>query len=95
MMKIQVNQDGEPVILQIEGRLAGPFVEALEDCWRSARASSADRRICVDLKNVTCIDRGGRKLLRAMHGSGVQFLRAGLAIQDIVEEIKEAPECKP
>jgi len=94
MMKIQVNEDGEQVILQIEGRLAGPFVEALEDCWRSARASSADRRICVDLKNVTCVDRAGRKLLQAMHGSGVQFLRAGLAIQDIVEEIKEAPECK-
>ena len=94
MMKIQVNEEGEQVILQIEGRLAGPFVGALEDCWLSARAGSADRRICVDLKNVTCVDRAGRKLLQAMHGSGVQFLRAGLAIQDIVEEIREAPECK-
>jgi len=93
-MKIQVNETGEQVILQIEGRLAGPFVAALEDCWLSARASSADRRICVDLKSVTCVDRAGRKLLQAMHGSGAQFLRAGLAIQDIVEEIREAPECK-
>jgi anti-anti-sigma regulatory factor len=94
MMKIQVNEEGEQVILQIEGRLAGPFVAALEDCWRSTRASTADRRICVDLKNVTCIDRAARKLLQAMHGSGVQFLRAGMAIQDIVEEIREASECK-
>jgi anti-anti-sigma regulatory factor len=94
MIKIQVNQDGEQVILEIEGRLAGPFVAALEDCWLTARASSADRRICVDLKNVTCVDRAGRKLLQAMNGSGVQFVRAGLAIQDIVEEIREAPECK-
>jgi hypothetical protein len=36
MMKIQVNEDGEQVILQIEGRLAGPFVEALEDCAERA-----------------------------------------------------------
>jgi anti-anti-sigma regulatory factor len=94
MMKVQVNEDGEKVVLHIEGTLAGPFVAALEDCWGSARASSVDRRICVDLRNVTCVDRAGRKLLQAMHGSGVQFLRAGLAIQDIVEEIREAQECK-
>lgn len=93
-MKIQVDEDGEQVMLHIEGRLAGPFVAALEDCWRSARASSGDRRICVDLRNVTCVDRDGRKLLQAMHGSGVQFLRAGLAIQDIVEEVREAAECQ-
>jgi anti-anti-sigma regulatory factor len=94
MMKIQVNDDSQQVTLQIEGRVAGPFVVALEDCWLNARASSADRRIRVDLKNVTCIDRAGRQLLQAMHRSGVQFLRAGLAIQDIIEEIREAPECK-
>jgi anti-anti-sigma regulatory factor len=94
MMKIQVKMDGEQVILRIEGRLAGAFIAVLEDCWLSARTSSEDRRICVDLKNVACIDRAGRELLRAMHRSGVQFHRAGLAIQDIVEEIGEAPECK-
>ena len=94
MFRIQVNEDGGQVVLRIEGRLAEPFVAALEDCWLGARASSGDRRIRVDLKNVTCVDRAGRKLLQAMHGSGVQFLRAGLAIQDIVDEIRETPECK-
>jgi anti-anti-sigma regulatory factor len=94
MMKIQVNEDSQQVTLQIEGRVAGPFVPALENSWLNARASSADRRICVDLKDVTCIDRAGRKLLQTMHRNGAQFLRAGLAIQDIVEEIREAPECK-
>jgi hypothetical protein len=83
----------DKVVLEIEGRLSGPFVAALEDCWRSPRARGADRKICVDLKNVTRVDRAGRKLLHAMYG-GRGHLRAGLAIQDIVEEIKEAPECK-
>jgi hypothetical protein len=29
-----------------------------------------------------------------MHGNGVAFLRAGLAIQDILEQVMEQPECR-
>jgi hypothetical protein len=58
-MKIQLNEDGEQLTLEIEGKLAGAFVAALEDCWHNAQSSQAGRRICVDLKNVTCVDRAG------------------------------------
>jgi hypothetical protein len=29
-----------------------------------------------------------------MHSNGVGFLRAGLAVQDILEQIMKQPECK-
>jgi anti-anti-sigma regulatory factor len=80
--------------LQVEGRLAGAFVPELESCWQAARANQPNRQISVDLKSVTCIDRAGRSLLQLMYRSGVGFLRAGLAVQDILEQIMEAPECK-
>ena len=94
MMKIQMKELDDQLTLQIEGRLAGAFVPELENCWRAARASQPNRKIAVDLKNVTCVDRAGRYLLQLLHGNGVGFLRAGLAIQDVLEQVMEQPECK-
>jgi len=94
MMKIQIKELDDLLVLQIEGRLAAPFVPELEDCWQAARSRQPGRRISVDLKSVTCIDRAGRYLLLLMHREGVGFLRAGLAVQDILEQLMEQPECK-
>jgi anti-anti-sigma regulatory factor len=93
MMKIEVQETGESVVLRVEGRLAGAFVPELENCWRQAQSTQPNRSISVDLKNVTCVDRAGRYLLQLMHRNGVPFLRAGLALQDILEQIMEQPEC--
>lgn len=94
MMKIQMKEFDDQLILQVEGRLAGAFVPELENCWHAASANQPNRKIAVDLKGVTCVDRAGRCLLRLMHSKGVGFLRAGLAIQDILEQVMEQPECK-
>jgi anti-anti-sigma regulatory factor len=94
MIKIQLKELDRELILQVEGRLAGAFVPELESCWQAARVHHPNRKISVDLKNVTCIDQAGRYLLQLMHGKGVGFLRAGLAIQDILEQVMERPECK-
>ncbi len=94
MMKIQVNERGDQLTLEVEGRLAGVFVPELEQCWRSALAMRPDRTVQVDLKHVTCVDRTGRSLLQSMHCGGVVFLRAGISIQDILEQIMEEQECK-
>jgi hypothetical protein len=32
--------------------------------------------------------------LQSMHTDGVAFLRAGMAIQDILEQLTEQPECR-
>jgi anti-anti-sigma regulatory factor len=94
MMKIQMKEVDGQLVLQVEGRLAGAFVPELEDCWKAARASQPDRKISVDLKNVTCVDRSGRYLLQLMHNNGVGFLRAHLANQDILEEIMKQQGCR-
>lgn len=93
-MKIQVKELDDQLILQVEGRVAGAFVPELENCWHAAHSEQPDRRISVDLKGVTCVDRAGRRLLQSMHTDGVAFLRAGMAIQDILEQLTEQPECR-
>jgi anti-anti-sigma regulatory factor len=93
MMKIQTKEVDDVLILQVEGRLTGAFVPELESCWQAARTGQPARRILVDLKGVTCIDRSGRYLLQLMHGSGVGFLKAGLAVQDTLDQVM-AQQCK-
>jgi anti-anti-sigma regulatory factor len=94
MMKIQMKEIDDQLILQVEGRIAGVYVPELENCWQIARADQPSRKIKVDLKSVTCVDRAGRYLLQLMHSNGVGFLRAGLAVQDILEQVMKQPECK-
>jgi anti-anti-sigma regulatory factor len=94
MMKIQADERDDRLILLVEGRLAGDFVPELERCWQAARSKQPQRKILVDLKSVTCVDRAGRSLLQMMYGNGVDFQRAGLALQDILEQIMGQPECK-
>jgi anti-anti-sigma regulatory factor len=95
MMKIQMKEVDDLLILQVEGRLAGAFVPELESGWQAARRDQPGRKISVDLKDTTCIDRHGRYLLQLMHGSGVGFLGAGMAVQDILEQVMAQPDCKP
>ncbi len=100
MMKIQTTDRDGRLVLQVEGRLAGAFVPELEQCWRAARTARPDGKVSVDLKSVTCIDRAGRYLLQLMHSKGVGFERAGLAMQDILEQAifeqgMVQAECKP
>jgi anti-anti-sigma regulatory factor len=94
MMKVEKQEDNGQLILQVEGRLIGAYVAELETCWRSEREKDPGRAIAVDLKSVTCVDRAGRYLLLLMHTSGVRFVRAGMAVQDIVEQISDQPESK-
>jgi len=94
MMKIQTQESDGEVLFTIEGRLAGAFVPELDGCWQAARRDRPECAVAVDVKSVTCIDRAGRLLLERMHTSGVRFRRAGLAIQDILEQVMEQPECK-
>ena len=89
-MKIQTTELEDSLVIQVEGRLAGAFAPELENCWKAIHAAQPDRKIGLDLRNVTCVDRAGRCLLRFLHTQGVEFRNAGLALQDILDEICEA-----
>ena len=85
MLKITVDIEGERATLELEGRLAGPWVQELRDCWQ--RAESDGRQISVVLKQVTFIDGAGRQLLAEMRQRGAVLAAEGCMIKAIVEEI--------
>ncbi len=68
----------------LHGRLAGPWVDELRSCWKRARARSPLSRVIVDLKEVTCIDPAGEKLLGEMRRAGAELIAAGVEHQHLL-----------
>jgi hypothetical protein len=89
MLRITVQEELSFWRLQLSGRLAGAWVAETENTWRSAPVSS--RRVEVDLREVTCIDEAGRRLLKAMYQAGARFIAKGVATEALVEEITGKP----
>ena len=85
MLKITTRTDPSATILELEGGLAGPWVQELEDCWREA--SNTDRRVKVLLCAVTFVDEKGKDLLVEMYRHGAELVAEGCMNKAIVEEI--------
>jgi hypothetical protein len=81
--KIQTREFDGQLVLQVAGKLAGGLVSELDRCWEAARAKTPNCRISIDLNRVTRIDQAGWRLLQSMHASGVDFVRAALAMNEL------------
>lgn len=91
MLKITGQRDAAPdsMSLILEGRLAGPWVEELDTCWRQM---SVNQQSCtvIDLTGVTFIDANGKALLTKLWQQGADLRAAGCLTRCIVEEITKA-----
>src|SRR3981189_1602734 len=87
MLRITTEKKRGKIFLSVEGRLAGPWVAALEQCWRELHAASPHEKFHVNLCGVSFIDAGGRVLLMEMHRQGGQLIAEGCLNQAIVQEI--------
>src|SRR5580692_1603337 len=74
----------------VQGRLVGPWVSELRTTWKRTHRSR-DKQICIiDLNNVTFIDQGGERLLRAMSKKGAQLIAEGVYIKHVIEQVKNS-----
>jgi anti-anti-sigma regulatory factor len=87
MLRITVHDDPQALTFQLEGRLAGPWLRELEECWRGALAHQRKRILRVDLTGVTFIDDAGKTCLAAMHRRGAEFVAADCMTKAILAEI--------
>src|SRR5580765_7616146 len=93
MLRITTEKKRGKTILSVEGRLAGPWVGALEQCWRTR---APDEKFSVDLCGVSFIDAAGKVLLKEIHQQGGRLIAEGCLNQAIVQEIEggaEKPGC--
>ena len=87
MLRIYIHDQVPVTSFALEGKLVGPWVEELENCWETAFAAHPGRTMLVDLADVSFIDNEGRALLARMRQKGVRLLSAGVLINAIVAEI--------
>ena len=87
MLRITTEKKRGKTVVSVEGRLSGPRVPMLEQCWRELRAGAADEKFDVNLCGVTFIDGAGKILLKAIYSEGAQLIAEGCLNQAIVREI--------
>src|SRR5208283_2488204 len=92
MLRITTETKRGRLTLSVEGRLAGPWVAALERCWRELLAASPRQRFSINLCGVSFIDNAGKVLLKEMHRLGGELIAEGCLNQAIVNEIVESDE---
>jgi ABC-type transporter Mla MlaB component len=90
MLRITRHVDPDSLTLQLEGKLAGPWVGEAETCWRQtmARHKSATR---FDLTGVIMIDAAGKALLAKAHAQGVELVASGCLMKAIVAQLTNEP----
>jgi outer membrane protein TolC/ABC-type transporter Mla MlaB component len=87
MLRITTETKRGHLTLNVEGRLAGPWVAALEQCWRELRTASPHQKFRINLCGVSFIDDAGKMLLKEMHRLGGELTAEGCLNQAIVREI--------
>ncbi len=95
MLRITVHDKPEALTFQLEGRLVGPWVRVLLECWQSALACRREPTLRVDLTELTAIDPAGRACLAALHRRGAEFIAADCLTRAVVAEITRMPLTGP
>src|SRR5580693_5786942 len=85
MLRITIDKKRGKTVLSVAGRLAGPWVGALEQCWRER---TPGEKFSVDLCGVSFIDPAGKVLLKEIHQQGGKLIAEGCLNQAIVQEIE-------
>jgi hypothetical protein len=91
MLRITTQTGSDSLTFQLEGKLAGPWVRELEECWQGTRVGGGVQSVRFDLRGLTFIDAAGKAFLAARYAEGAEFVAAGCLMKSIVAEIAPAP----
>jgi anti-anti-sigma regulatory factor len=93
MLKITLHDSPGEFRLKLEGRLSGPWVNELEQVWKTASSTTHGRKTVLDLAEVDFVDPAGESLLARLHAEGVALVAVTPFIRAVVREICRAPAC--
>ena len=91
MLKITVSNTSLGTTFVLSGRLAGPWVDELRNCWLKQEVDKL-APCHVDLREVTFIDEAGTSLLFQMSREGVTIQASGCLTRAIVQDFSSTAE---
>jgi anti-anti-sigma regulatory factor len=93
MLKITILDSASELRFRLEGKLSGPWVSELRQCWQTAASTTTGRGTVADLREVDFVDPDGQQLLCDMHHAGVRLQAVTPLIRNLVEEICRSRPC--
>jgi ABC-type transporter Mla MlaB component len=87
MLKITLHDSADEFRMCLEGKLSGPWVSELRQCWQTASSTTQDRRSVLDLREVDFVDAAGESLLCDMNRAGVSIQVSTPFMQCVVDGI--------
>jgi hypothetical protein len=91
MLRITVHDDPESATFRLEGRLAGSWVQELDDCWQRTLAARPNVIARFDLTEVSFVDAAGKQFLADRYREGHELVAAGCLMKSVVAEITGLP----
>jgi hypothetical protein len=81
--------------LVLEGTFVGPWTTEVEAAWKTAREQLQDRKLVIDLRNVTLISRDGENTLLRLMEEGAKFSCSGVLMKHVLKELARRCGCAP
>ena len=95
MLKITVEKNSEAIVLKLEGRLTGPWVEELDRLWELTAPVLNERKLSLDLREITFADAGGIRVLQAIYSqTGASILAGTPWTQYLAQEVTASSNAK-
>ena len=86
MLKITVVEHTRQRRLIVEGRLIAPWAAELTSACRTARGDLRDRKLIVDLRNLTAISPEGEEILVQLMRENVKFI-SGVYMREVLRQL--------
>jgi len=87
MFRISTIETDRERRLIVEGTLVHPWVDELRKTWSDASDSLDDRRLVIDLTNVTVISREGENAIFELMKEGTKFSCGGVLTRHLLKEL--------
>jgi len=88
-LRITIHETDDSMAIQLEGRIAGPWVAELGNAWAEAASRLNSRKLSLNLCDVISVDSGGKQILMSIyaqtgasliaHNPWTQFLASEVA----------------
>ena len=95
MLKISIVESNNQRRLVLEGKLVPPWTAEVETAWRVAGERLEGRKLVIDLKNVTLINRDGENTLLRLMEDGAKFSCRDVLTKHVLKELARRCGCTP
>jgi STAS domain len=89
MLRVTTYETTGSLIVQLEGKLVGPWVDELEKCFRSRENREDIRAVRFDLTDLSFVDDRGKELLKDFRRRGAELAARGCLMRAIVAELAD------